>query len=274
MDFEIRALEGMEPPPEAKRPRLCAADEVAWVAHAMQQHAMGGTCDHHHPAAGAAPPHACGSGAPEDTGADADMAAAPSASGRHPPRDESLVVFVKGLPPAATDAELGELFQQMVGQVAAVRMTRNAKGVHKGFAYVAFSCEDACVRAVAMGAAGGAQLHGRTLLVARSAPPPPRLRAPPPPPQQQQHLVETRIPIPDDDDAMEECEGEDGESARHVAGGGGPPTTVPGRHHRHQIQVMGEPPGAAPEAPCVPPPPGRPLTNEEFRRLLLAPRDA
>jgi hypothetical protein len=88
-------MEGMEP--QAKRPRLCAAGEVAWSDAPCSS--MRPTCAFEDPAA--APPHAaaptpraCDPGLgdhAECTGGDGD-AAAPS--GR-PPRDESLVVFVK-----------------------------------------------------------------------------------------------------------------------------------------------------------------------------------
>ncbi|KAG1673451.1 hypothetical protein FOA52_002217 [Chlamydomonas sp. UWO 241] len=117
-------------------------------------------------AAAAGPAGAAGAaGGAAGSGAGEAAAAAPPAAPRTIYTDE-MTVFVKGLWPAVTDAELAALFEPC-GGLKEVRTVRDAEGLCRSFAYVDFSTQEGLAEALKL---GGVQFQGRGLFIARSEP--------------------------------------------------------------------------------------------------------
>jgi len=82
--------------------------------------------------------------------------------------DENTV-FVKGLRMTIQESELRELFGSC-GELQAVRLARDSDGRSRGFAYIEFGSAEALQKAVAM---NNTEFQGKILFVAKSDPPGP-----------------------------------------------------------------------------------------------------
>jgi RNA recognition motif-containing protein len=76
-----------------------------------------------------------------------------------------VTLYVGGLEPRTTEAELAQLFADF-GEVPNMRVVTNDDGQCRGFAYVSFSDDLAAARARV--ALDGRELHGQRLRVARA----------------------------------------------------------------------------------------------------------
>ena len=162
----------------------------------------------------------------------------PDAGAVHAADPTGVTVYIGGVPPEASDAEVRDLAAASGGALVDVRVHR--KG---GYAFATYARHDDAVRAiVALAAGGGARLAGRAVRASWGRP---SQRAggggggmgPPPPPRRRRRHAPPRRPPP---------------PAPPCGRGGGPHACRGGR------RGGAPPPGRAPDAPPPPPPPGRP----------------
>ncbi len=151
-----KTAKGAAPPPAAAAAPAPNAAAAA-PAPAAQEAA---------PSAVAAPAPQDGSAAP--AAAPAATAPRPAAAAAAPAGRAAVTAFVKGLPASADEAALREFFAAGGAPPAAVRLATDAATGHsRGFAYVEFTTPEALAAAVAL---DGAELRGKAVAVARSAP--------------------------------------------------------------------------------------------------------